>query len=109
MNILHFSLGLYPYRQGGLVRYSTDMAIGQSKKNKVFYLMPGKLGILDKKVRIKKGTSIFGLNVFRIENALPIPVFAGIKDIDLYTRPVDSRIYVNFLQRYNINIIESYK
>lgn len=42
MNILQYSLGLFPDRQGGLVRYSTDLAVEQAKENKVYYLMPGK-------------------------------------------------------------------
>ena len=105
MNILHYSLGIYPERQGGLVRYSTDLAMEQAKQNTVYYLCPGKLGIVDKKVRLVKGKRTNNLIVYIIQNALPIPIYGGITNIDIYTRPVDQGIYEEFLIEKNINII----
>lgn len=105
MNILHYSLGIYPDRQGGLVRYSTDLAIEQARKNNVYYLVPGKLGLIDKRVRIVKGKNYRSVKVFIIENALPIPLFAGIKDIDLYTKRIDKTVYVKFLNNNGIEVI----
>ena len=105
MNILHYSLGIYPDRQGGLVRYSTDIAIEQAKENNVYYLVPGKLGIIDKKVKVIKGKDYKGLKVFKIDNALPIPLFAGIKDIDLYTKQIDKTIFVRFFRDNHVEII----
>ena len=105
MNILHYSLGLFPNRQGGLVRYSTDLAIMQSKTENVFYLMPGKLGIVDKRVKIVKGNNHKSLHIYKIENALPIPLFAGIKDIAMYTKKVDSAVYERFIMDNNVDVI----
>ena len=105
MNILHYSLGIYPDRQGGLVRYSTDIAIEQAKENNVYYLVPGKLGIIDKKVRIVKKNAYKRLKVFKIENALPIPLFAGIKDIDLYTKQIDKTVFVRFLKENDVDVM----
>ncbi|MDO4757141.1 MAG: hypothetical protein Q4A54_12390, partial [Parabacteroides sp.] len=105
MNILHYSLGIYPDRQGGLVRYSTDLAIQQAKENNVYYLVPGKLGIIDKKVRVVKGEDYKGLKVFKIDNALPIPLFAGIKDIDLYTRQIDQTIFERFFRENRVDVV----
>lgn len=105
MNILHYSLGLYPDRQGGLVRYSTDLAIEQAKENNVFYLMPGKLGIIDRRVKIVCSKEYGNLEVYKIDNALPIPLFAGIKDIDLYTKDIDDDVFKMFLKVKNIDII----
>lgn len=34
MKILHYNLGLPPYRSGGLTKYSTDLMIEQSKIRK---------------------------------------------------------------------------
>lgn len=105
MNILHYSLGLFPDRQGGLVRYSTDLAIEQGIKDKVIYLIPGKLGIIDRKVCLIKDADYKGIEVYKINNALPIPLFAGIKDIDLYTKTVEQAVFENFLVKEKINII----
>lgn len=105
MNILHYSLGVFPDRQGGLSRYSTDLSLEQGKRHNVIYLIPGKLGVLDKKVRIVKERYYKQLDVYKIENALPIPIYSGIKDVTAYTRPVDQRIYEQFLLAHDIDII----
>ena len=105
MNILHYSLGIYPDRQGGLVRYSTDLATEQAKENSVYYLIPGKLGIIDKRVRIVKGQDEKGLKVFKINNAHPIPLYAGIRNIELYTHSAPMIVYINFFKTKSINVI----
>ena len=105
MNILHYSLGVFPYRQGGLVRYSTDIAREQSKRNTVFYLYPGKLGFFDRKIRITHVDTSDNLKFFKVENALPIPIYGGIVDIELYTRSVDQKVYERFLQENKIEIV----
>ena len=105
MNILIYSIGIYPDRSGGLVRYSTDLALQLSKQNKVFYLMPGKLGFIDRTVRIKKTKSENELNVFVVNNAHPIPIYAGVKDVALYTKSTDQSIYETFLKDHGIEII----
>ena len=105
MTILHYSLGVYPYREGGLVRYSTDLAIEQQKNQNVIYVIPGKLGLVDKSVRIVPDKEYRNLHVFRIENALPMPIYFGIKDIDAYTRPVQQSIFERFLTEYSVDII----
>lgn len=105
MNILQYSIGVFPERQGGLVRYSTDLAFTESENNKVFYLYPGRLGYIDKKVRIKEVRVERNLSIFRIDNALPIPLFAGILDTDIYTSQGDFEIYEQFFRENKINIV----
>lgn len=105
MNILHYSLGVYPDRQGGLVRYSTELAREQGKSEKVFYLIPGKLGIVDKKLKILKAKNLDNFDLYRIENALPIPLYAGIKNIELYTKSVDKKVFETFFRQKGIDII----
>lgn len=37
-NTLHYSLGLPPYRSGGLTKYCTDLMVEQAKSNdEIFY------------------------------------------------------------------------
>lgn len=105
MNILHYSIGIYPDRSGGLVRYSTDLALEHSRDHQVYYLIPGKLGIVDKRVRIVEDGREKSVTVFRIQNALPVPIYSGIRNVDLYTRHVPKRIYADFLSRLQIDIL----
>ena len=87
------------------MRYSTDLAVEQAKDNCVYYLMPGKLGIVDKRVRIVYGGTHKDLKVYKIDNALPIPLFAGIKDIELYTREVSSEVYKKYLKEKAVDVV----
>lgn len=105
MNILHYSLGVFPERSGGLVRYSTDLAFEQGKTNNVYYLHPGKLGIIDKKTKIVYESDINNVHIYKINNALPIPIYAGIKNVSIYTHPINPKIYENFLIENSIETI----
>ena len=105
MNILQYSLGIYPSRQGGLVRYSTDLAKQLSRNDNIFYLMPGKLGIIDKKVSIKKIDQKNRFKLFAIDNAHPIPLFSGVTDVELYTKKTDIAIFSTFLKDNHIDIV----
>ena len=105
MNILHYSLGIYPERQGGLVRYSTDLALEQSLENEVYYLVPGKLGIVDKRIKVIEALKKGNLRFYRINNALPIPVYSGIKDIKRYIHSAPINEYEKFLEEHSISIL----
>lgn len=48
MRILHYTLGLPPFRSGGLTRYASDLMEEQTKHNEVFHLYPGKVDFLIK-------------------------------------------------------------
>jgi len=39
MKILHYSLGLFPYRTGGLTKYATDLMLEQSKDKHEVHLL----------------------------------------------------------------------
>ena len=43
MKILQYTLGLPPYRRGGLTRYSVDLSETLSEHNRVTVLYPGKM------------------------------------------------------------------
>ena len=105
MNILHYSIGVFPERQGGLVRYSTDLAMEQSKNNDVFYLIPGKLGLFNKRLKICHDYDYNNLHIFRIVNALPIPIYSGVNNVDLYTKSVDQQTYEVFLKNNHIDVV----
>lgn len=79
MKILHYTLGLFPKRAGGLNRYATDLMKEESIDNDVFLLVPGRWRPFCKKCRVSKGKRIEGLTCFYLINALPQPILYGIK------------------------------
>ncbi|RCW30037.1 glycosyltransferase [Marinilabilia salmonicolor] len=81
MKILHYTLGLPPYRSGGLVRYAKDLSVEQAKQgHEVSVLYPGfsKIGIRNKSgiIYLKSEN---GIEFFEISKAFPPPLFHGIK------------------------------
>ena len=55
MRILHYALGFPPYRSGGLTKWCVDLMIQQAKEGHcVAMLWPGQMGMLNKKIAIKK-------------------------------------------------------
>ncbi|MEK5204712.1 glycosyltransferase [Bacillus sp. FSL R10-2789] len=104
MNILHVSLGLPPYRTGGLTKYSIDLMLNQVPENKVFLLYPGKF-TFSKKLAIKSNKTYKGIAVYEILNPLPIPLLNGIKEPELFTKTVDTDVYKQFFKEVRPDII----
>ncbi|MDU1055303.1 glycosyltransferase [Clostridium baratii] len=105
MRILHYTLGLPPYRSGGLTKYSIDLAKEQSKTNKVFILFPGKM-ITKKSLKIKLYKKFLGMDVFEIINPLPVPLLGGISNINEYTKKMDFKDeYLQFLNSVKPDLI----
>lgn len=80
MNILHYSLGLPPYRSGGLPKYTEDLIKEQIVQgDKVGLLYPTGVDFCNKKIHIttkKKGS----IHFFEMKNPLPVPLYHGIKE-----------------------------
>ncbi|QIW18640.1 glycosyltransferase [Bacillus thuringiensis] len=104
MKILHISLGLPPYRTGGLTKYSLDLMLEQSNENKVFLLYPGKFTI-SQKVAIKKNKSCEGIGVYELVNPLPISLLNGINQPPLFMKKVDKGTYEDFLKKIDPDVI----
>lgn len=81
MNILHYSLGLSPYRSGGLPKYATDLMLEECiQGHKVGLIYPGGISIISKKSRIKEKRNFAAVAVFEILNSVPVPLLYGIKE-----------------------------
>lgn len=79
MKILVYGLGLPPFRRGGLVEYSVDLAKQLSENgNKVTFLYPGKMPFLDsKKCSFREIHTHYKFNCFELINPLPVSLTFG--------------------------------
>ena len=83
MRIAHYSIGLPPFRSGGLVQYCLDLMRLQSKSNEVIFIYPGNYSIR-KKSRVVYKSNMESIKIFEIKNPKPISLVNGIKDFEEY-------------------------
>lgn len=100
MKILHYTLGLPPYRTGGLTKYSIDLVEEQAKNNQIVLLFPGKYR-LAKGSKINKYKDYNNIAVYEIINPLPVPLLGGINKIDGYTK-ADKKAYEIFTEFFDM-------
>lgn len=89
MNVLHYTLGLPPYRSGGLTKYSLDLMLGQKASGtNVSLIYPGDFTFWrSQRPRIEKQQNQFGLNAFELKNPVPVPLLHGIKEPKAIYKP----------------------
>lgn len=106
MSILHYTLGFPPKSVGGLTTFSIDLSIFQSNKDDVFVLWPGRFKILNRKSKLKIKKTKFSKKLFSVEilNPLPVSLFGGINNFDLYEKNLDID-FITFFSKYNIKKI----
>ena len=105
MKILHYFLGVPPYRSGGLNQYAYDLAVAQQKKNNdVSILYPGGINLLTARVQVKRQNPY--VKLYELVNTLPVSLFYGIRD---YTMIDDSLLNIDelkiFIDREKFDII----
>lgn len=99
MRIVHYTLGLYPERTGGLNRYATDLIKEQSKNNDVCVIMPGRWKPWQKYCSISKVNIINGIKCYGLVNALPQPLLMGIKNPkDFIDKPISESSFESFFE-----------
>ena len=105
MKILHYCLGLPPFRTGGLTKYCVDLMKQQSENgDEVTLLYPGHF-TRDKKLRIIENKSFNGIRVYEILNPLSIPLMSGIPSPYDYFKNIDINIYLEFLKKVDVEVI----
>ncbi|WP_336837778.1 glycosyltransferase [Sphingobacterium siyangense] len=81
MKVLHYSLGLPPYRSGGLTKYVKDLMVSQVELGyDVNLLYPSDLAFGYPNVKVRKNVSFFGIRVFELKNPLTVPLLHGVRD-----------------------------
>lgn len=105
MKILHYTLGLPPYRSGGLTKYSIDLMISQIKLgNNVDLLYPGRFNITNN-TKVKSNRNYKGIRVHEIINPLPVSLLGGIRNPKKFMDKIDGNVYLEFLNRIKPDII----
>ncbi|MFP7412677.1 glycosyltransferase [Priestia filamentosa] len=106
MRILHYTLGLPPYRSGGLTKYSLDLMKEQCKNGEEVYLLyPGKMNI-SSHTKIKKNKNQGRIAVFELINPLPVSLLGGVSKPTLFTKKLgNSDVYKEFLDSVGPDVI----
>lgn len=106
MRILHYTLGLYPNRTGGLNRYATDLMREQSKEHQVAVLMPGAWWPFRNKCSISKGKIQNGIKCFYLRNSLPQPLLFGIKDPSSFIgKQISQKSFERFYEEFKPDVL----
>lgn len=79
MRILHYTIGLYPRRAGGLNHYATDLMMAQANEHEITVLLPGGWTPWSKSIKIFKSKCFYGIQCYNIQNAMPLPLLYGIR------------------------------
>jgi glycosyltransferase involved in cell wall biosynthesis len=106
MRILHYSLGLPPYRTGGLTKYSLDLMKEQiSMGHAVCLLYPGHFSIFNKHIKICKNKQQFEIKVYELINPLPVSLLGGIRQPSNFYKTAQIDRYMDFLKKLKPDII----
>jgi len=105
MRILHVSLGLPPFRTGGLTKYSYDLMRTQlEKEHEVILLYPGR-NALRGNTTIREEKIHQGIHVYEIINPLPVSLLGGVTLPALWIKPIQQDVYRSFLQKIYPDVI----
>lgn len=82
MRILHYTLGLPPFRSGGLTKYATDLLLAQSAaEDTVSLLYPGDYTFWRiPTMKIIEDKNFKGVSVYEIKNPNPVPLLHGVSN-----------------------------
>ncbi|ADQ61863.1 glycosyltransferase [Lactobacillus delbrueckii subsp. lactis] len=105
MKIIEYTLGLPPYRRGGLPRYSTDLSTELAKNNKVYLLYPGQINPFSKKIVLKKKKVKYAFSVIEMQNPLPVSLGLGTIDEEKYMEERDITALKRFVEKVNPDVV----
>lgn len=106
MRILHYSLGIFPNRTGGLNRYATDLMREQGKDNDVALLYPGKYRFWQCESLISSPKMIKDIKCYQLVNALPQPLLFGIrKPHSFINKPISKKSFEKFYDSFRPEVL----
>jgi glycosyltransferase involved in cell wall biosynthesis len=105
MKILHYTLGLPPYRSGGLTKYSYDLMIEQIRQgDEVYLLYPGHFSLYGD-AKIKDNKKKDNISVYELINPLPVSLLGGVSNTNAFIAKKDIIIFQEFLQKISPDIV----
>lgn len=108
MKILIYSLGLPPFRRGGLVNYSVDLATQLAVNgHKVTFLYPGKMPLKSShKVTFFKHSVKYPFDCYEMVNPLPVSLtFGNSSNPSLYYDTRDIQAFRNFIDKISPDVV----
>lgn len=106
MRILHYSLGIFPHRAGGLNRYATDLIKEQRKEHDVALLYPCGYRWWQKECYISKKKIQDGVTHYRLVNSLPIPLLHGIGNPeDFMGKPISLKSFEHCYNEFRPEVL----
>lgn len=106
MRILHYTLGIYPERTGGLNRYATDLIKEQMNEHEVSVLMPGVWRPWLKDCYVSKCKIADKIKTYCLVNALPQPLLYGVRrPSDFIGQHISKKSFENFYKEVKPEIL----
>ncbi|MCC4414513.1 glycosyltransferase [Limosilactobacillus reuteri] len=107
MKIVEYTLGLPPYRRGGLPRYSTDLSLELAKTDEVFLMYPGSINPFSSKIKINTKKSKYPFKVLELKNGLPVSLGLGIdaNNIDKFIAKRNIDEFKRFIDREKPDVV----
>ena len=105
MKILEYTLGLPPFRRGGLPRYSTDLSEELAKENRVYLMYPGQINPYSKKIKLTKKHTKYSFETIEMKNPLPVSLGLGIKDEKYYMEKRDIKALEEFVKEIKPDVV----
>ena len=108
MRILHYTLGFFPYRSGGLTRYAKDLMVSQRRFGyDVAAFYPSGSNIFKKKCSVRFESNKDGIDIYEMLNPLPVPLYYGIKSPKemMDERNLNEKSYMAMLEKVNPDVL----
>lgn len=105
MRILEYTLGLPPFRRGGLPRYSTDLSEELAKNNKVYLMYPGQINPYSKKIELIKKNTKYSFETIEMKNPLPVSLGLGVRDEEYYMEKRNILVLKKFVEKIRPDVV----
>ena len=107
MKIIEYTLGLPPYRRGGLTEYSVNLSLELAKKNEVFLMYPGSINPFSNKLKIVLKKTNYPFKLVELRNGLPVSLGLGIdnNNIDKFIAQRNIDEFKRFINRSKPDVV----